>query len=553
MGKMVRIVLATALLLHAEAALGGGMALHLWQTEKGVEKLRNAELKRLLQKNRNAWMSGSSYPDSGYSPEFFKEPKYEWGEISHWGPFQHAYLDHVKSVCAGRTTRDAHCGRLVAHFLGSAAHGLQDQIFDELFVMKVEEMEGHGQEATDTGLDMILLVEHPSRLKAMPVPYYAPAEDLEKVYRKMGLTEAQANEKQIQRARLIMQAGHLGERFASYPTYIKHKKNLPWGSKNYMKYVGGVEFGGQVTARLWEYLWDRLHGREGFAPNRLTTVPAAGATNVAPDHPKTDSKVTVVFDRAIIPSTVNENTFYLLDPAGKKVPGYHRFIYRKANATFAEGHVAAFVPSQHLQYNATYRAVLTSGILDDRNKPVLDAKGYSWQFRTQAEPPYRTLRVGDLCLEAEAKKGAELRMARCSGAPTQHWLRDRDNRFHSRASENLCIDAVGSLKDLLKMRSRVVLWTCHGRPNQKWHDGERGSLRLGLLKKLALEVAPPVKDGARPRIRFYGGKDYQRWTLSKELGAAGGPAAVARAAEPARRAITFGGRVLKPIPGLPPR
>jgi hypothetical protein len=72
------------------------------------------------------------------------------------------------------------------------------------------------------------------------------------------------------------------------------------------------------------------------------------------------------------------------------------------------------------------------------------------------------------------------------------------------------------------------------------------------MKKLALDVAPPVKDGARPRIRFYGEKDHQRWTLSKKLGAAGGPAPVARAAEP-RRAITFGGRVQKPIPRLPPR
>jgi hypothetical protein len=547
MHKLWGGALGAALLLSAAPALAAGMTLHLWMTEKGVEKLRSPDLKRLMQKHRNAWRSGSSYPDAGYSPSFFKQPKYYWGEESHWGPFQHAYLEQVKATCGGKYTTDDRCGQLVAHFMGAVAHGLQDETFDELFVEKVREMDGGGQELTDTGLDMIALVTHPSRVKAMPLPYYAPATDLEKVYQeRMGFTPQQANKQQIIRAAIIMQAGHVGERFAALPTFRKHQKAMPWGSRNYLTAPGGVEHSGQATARLWEYLWDRLHGREGLAPERLTTVPAAGATNVAPDRRKTDSKVTVIFDRAIVPASVTEQSFFVVDPQGRNVPGHHRFIYVGAGKTRAEGHIAAFYPHEDLRWGTTYKVVLTNAIVDDRQKPVFAAGGHSFTFTTVAEPPYRTLRVGGLCLEASGKaNNSPVVLARCSGTRAQHWIRDGQSRFHSREQENRCLDAIGSLTSILRKGTRAALYDCHGKANQKWHDGERGSLRWGLFKKLAL-TAGNVREGERPKLALYSGKPGQSWEVSKELGAAPPAAPPAPKPEAGRRVIHFGFTIKKP-------
>lgn len=432
-------------LLLAAPVWAGGMSIHMFQSEKAFEQVRTPELRALLEANKNAWFSGTQYPDAGYVPGQFGQDKHVWGEASHWAPFILAYLEAVKSRCQGRYLSDPACGQLTAHLLGSAAHGLQDQVFDSLFIPKVVEVDHRGQETTDIGIDMILLREH-NRKIAIPKPWYTPDDVLVDVYHSMGMTEEEANSKQIRVATQLSELANLGERVIAPFAYWHYKHLMPWGSRNYMRHPGGVEFGGKVTASFWEHLWQRLNDQP-LAEATITHIPAAGQRDVAIDKRNTDSQISVTFDRYIIPGSVNAQTFRVTDPQGNVIPGSFSLFANPAQ-THAEAHMIIFRPNQALLHDTTYTVRLDAGVLDDAGQSVFGLGGYQWQFHTEAQYDYVTLQSQGLCLglyhhDRHEADSLPLQLQNCRFARHQHWFTDATGQIRNREQPALCLQPAG--------------------------------------------------------------------------------------------------------------
>lgn len=425
-------------------AWAGGMSMHMFQSDKAYAQIADPALKSLLTTYKEAWISGTQYPDAGYSPGFLGKPSHVWGEASHWAPFIMQYLALVKEQCQGRYLSDPECGKLTAHLLGAAAHGMQDQVFDALFVPKVNETDHKGQETTDTGLDMVLLMEH-DRKAFVPKHWYAPARELEEVYRRMGFTPEQANQSQIRSTSVISAAGNKGERIAAPLLYWHYKALMPWGSRNYMRYPGGVEFGGKVTANLWMTLWRRLNDLPLPPMPAVTVLPAENATNVAIDKRNTDMQVSITLDRYVVPYTVNRNTFQVVDEHGHVVTG-RVGLFAGADSATAEANMIYFRPNEFLLPATRYTVRLSGDILDEQGDSIFGLAGYQWQFTTEAAQEYVQLQSQGLCLGLRHYNpdatALTTELHDCRVTRHQHWYFDAEGQVHNRERPDLCLQPV---------------------------------------------------------------------------------------------------------------
>ena len=501
------------LLLLTPTVWAGGMSTHMFQSEKAYKQIVEPELKQLLDKNRNAWISGTQYPDAGYSPGFFGKEQHVWGEASHWAPFIERYLDVVIEQCQGRYLTDPECGQLAAHFLGAAAHGLQDEVYDSLFIPKVTEIDHKGQETTDLGIDMILLMEH-NRNAFIPNPWYTPVEALEIVYARMGFSTDEANRSQIISATKISELGNLGERLIA-PFLYRHYKNLmPWGSRNYMTYPGGVEFGGQVTANLWRYLWKRLNGEADRSEVKLTHLPKRDANNIAINKSNTESQISVVFDRYIIPASVNNTSFRVLDDSGQQVSGSIG-LFANSQQNFAEAHMIKFWPYETFRYDTQYRVVLDNNILDETGNSVFGLPGYEWTFRTESANDYVQLSSQGFCLGLRHYNAASadiiLELRECGTSRHQQWYVDSENRWHNRARADLCLQPTGT---------RLAAWqgikarSCSESTLQKWHyDSTNHSMNFISTAKYGMGTLIKAWAGTEIRTLPQSSNALQRWEL----------------------------------------
>jgi uncharacterized protein DUF4082/Big-like domain-containing protein len=113
-------------------------------------------------------------------------------------------------------------------------------------------------------------------------------------------------------------------------------------------------------------------GPDTTPPTVGTVSPLNGATNVA-----LGTAVTATFSEAIDPTTINTNTFQLLDPSNNVLAG---------TVTFSNG-VATLQPAAALSFTTTYTAVLRGG-----SNGVKDLAGnalkadFSWTFSTGGPP-----------------------------------------------------------------------------------------------------------------------------------------------------------------------
>lgn len=350
----------------------GGMAIHMFQSEKALERIDDPDLKQLLTVHREAWISGTQYPDAGYSPGFLGQPSHVWGEASHWAPFILEYLTAVKAQCLGRYLSDPDCGRLVAHFLG------------------------------------------------------APA------------------------------------------LYHHFKAQMPWGSRNYVRYPGGVEFGGKVVANFWHYLWRRLNDQPLPARAALTHLPAADAVNVAIDKRNTDIQISVTFDRYLIPASVSADSFIVMDEFGHRVRG-RIGLFADPSDDIANANMLYFRPNETLLPETRYEVQLSGAILDDEGNSILGLDGYRWQFTTEAVQSYVQLHSQDLCLGLRHYAPDDTTLAvelhRCRVTRHQHWYIDDSGRWHNRERPDLCLQPRGG-----NIRIAAVLEAarCSDNAAQKW-------------------------------------------------------------------------------------
>lgn len=106
-------------------------------------------------------------------------------------------------------------------------------------------------------------------------------------------------------------------------------------------------------------------------PTVISTVPAAGAANVA-----VDSSISVTFSEAMDPATVNVSTFTLKDGGNNPVSGTVTYF----------GTTATFSPNADLGFATVYTATITSGARDLAGNS--QSGFYSWTLSTAASATF---------------------------------------------------------------------------------------------------------------------------------------------------------------------
>ncbi len=121
------------------------------------------------------------------------------------------------------------------------------------------------------------------------------------------------------------------------------------------------------------------------APTVTSTAPANGATGLP-----VSLVITATFSEAMDPATISTDTFLLTDSAADPVAG--------TVGHDAESKTATFTPAAALTYDTSYRATLTTGIMDVAGNALVSA--YTWAFTTGA--PGRIVLVNDEWVLADA-------------------------------------------------------------------------------------------------------------------------------------------------------
>jgi hypothetical protein len=424
-------------------ASAAGMVTHALVADLARQALPEGALKTILTRHRPTLLAGAIHPDGGYGSGAIWEEDREMAERAHWEDFNDAYIQHLQEIgCTGELGPVAvprqplglvdlnglsdRCGKLIAFMYGNAAHGLTDETWDSLFEPVVHERDladgtaaavarsthagPHcrsvfatavdeaalrsaleredlpaiakalalgGTPGIEYAMDMVAIMEQ-NLVLDVPLLVMPPVEDLVTVHAinrpELGITAAQ-----VRRGFLVSKAAVLGERLIALEEAARMQVLMPWASANYYMNSGGVIDSAQMTARLYEHLWDKLLG----TPRAIEVVgvhPQNGERGVPTDAAAAEASIRAFTGQSATEASVEQpGVICLFDEDGARVEGETRSgIYDPE-----WGHVIAFAPAADLKPNHRYTVVVTDRIVDHFGS-VPDS-AHSWTFRTSAQ------------------------------------------------------------------------------------------------------------------------------------------------------------------------
>ena len=425
-------------LVCAPNTFAAGETTHAWMAERAVDYLPEGDLKTLLDPHRLEVMSGAGYPDTGYWVDGYvpDSHSHDFGEESHWEKFINAYVAHVREKDCGPDLADplGPCAGLVAHLMGSAAHGMGDEVWDWLFEPRITD---NGEDAgknffapgrpgapldgnplddvsssPEYAMDEVAIWAHNRWVSPATAP--PPVADLVEVYERRGL---HVTPEHILAGHAASFAAMAAERAVAPEEGPRVQEDMPWSSANFVTAPGGVNFSAAAIAGYYEALWRKLTEPEHPSPEVVAIYPAAGADDVpvqwqpAKTSPGTgsgggDLRIWAALGHAVDPASVTPETFKLLDSTGTPVaplPGHPR-----PGPWGSDGgtHSLLFYPIGDLEPCSEYTAVLTTGLEDLSGAPL--ASEHRWTFRTAPARPRRG---------PPQDRGAAGRRGRAPGAP----------------------------------------------------------------------------------------------------------------------------------------
>jgi hypothetical protein len=367
MNRITVVLAAAAILAAPRLAPAAGVTTHYVMTREAVKKVSVPELKSLLDKNTAALMCGVSFPDFGTAVDYgtFHMKKPEYGRTAHRPEFVEAYFDHVTGKCAPDYEG---CERLVAHFLGVAAHGMEDDLYDELFMNKAQEFDWDDGGRHDLWADEIFVVKY-DLLDVVP-PYRLPVKDLVEVYRGLGM---EVRRRDLRSGRFYHWVGAAGLRSIAVFPYATWSRKMSFTRDHIVTHPGGINHTAEVIARYLEIMWRRLQGAGRMEEPVLETWPRAGADGHEWDSGSLYSRVAVYFTTGMDKASITEDSLYLTGPDGKRAPVSYRIKHEGDN-------FAALIPERDLAPGATYTVFITTGVRDMKGTPLPGP--YSWSFTT---------------------------------------------------------------------------------------------------------------------------------------------------------------------------
>ena len=234
---------------------------HVHVTAWAIENLPEGELRDFFKEPEvfDAALLGGAYPDAGYWVQGDPASR-AFAEHSHWEPFIQDFVEHIRENHPPPfdTLEER---RLVAFLMGCAAHGLQDEIFDSLFLYQVDEHDGGGQDAADPGTDGFLVDDGYQRF-IVPADWL-PTDDLVELY--ADLPQMITGEIIRDAVHTQLVTGYLSEDpglLIAQSLAATYRAEIPWTAANYMDpdIPGSLISETVPTQRYFEALWKRLHG-----------------------------------------------------------------------------------------------------------------------------------------------------------------------------------------------------------------------------------------------------------------------------------------------------
>lgn len=361
-------LIVTAFFVVGKKAPAAGVTTHFAMTREAVKKVSVPKLKKLLEENKNALMCGVSFPDFGTAVDYgtMHRKKPEFGGVAHRPVFVEAYFDRVRERCAPDY---ADCDRLLAHFMGVAAHGMEDDLYDELFMNKAQVLDpGGGRVNHDLWADEVFVVRY-DPFGVVP-RYYLPWEDLVEVYGGLGM---EVGRRDLLTGKIYHWAGASGLRAIALIPYPYYSRQLSFTKANIVTHPGGIGHASAVIARYWEILWKRLQGAGRSDEIILETWPGPGSSGHECGHESLYSRVNVYFTTGMDDASITRDSFYIEDPEGKRLPVSIRIKHENDN-------FAALIPERDFEPGTTYTAVITARVKDMKGNHLTEE--YSWSFTT---------------------------------------------------------------------------------------------------------------------------------------------------------------------------
>lgn len=305
-------LVAAALLSLPAAATAHGINGHVHVTGWAIESLPPGPLADFFAdaEVKDAALIGAAFPDSGYAIDD------GYGELAHWEPFVEAHVQYVAELC-GPDFATLECRKHVAFLMGGAAHGLQDELFDSLFLFQLMEHDGQGQDAADPGTDAFLFTD--GHLRFRP-PLYAPFEHLPTVFERAHghAVTPRTIENGLQRVKFLV----IDNFSALAPGFDEeYRPLLPWGSQHYLDPAVPGSLASEVgpTAAYMQALWDRLHGQHALPAVVTWSYPDGGRRLRSVRSGTVDGWITVVFGVGARVGSLSPDTVRLLDADGAPV------------------------------------------------------------------------------------------------------------------------------------------------------------------------------------------------------------------------------------------
>ncbi len=360
------------LLLLPALACAHGINGHVHVTGWAIESLPPGDLKDFFSDPElfDAALIGAAFPDSGYAIDD------GYGEIAHWEPFTESHVADLTERF-GPDFEGLDARKQMAFLMGVASHGLQDELFDSIFLHQVAAHDGGGQDEADPGTDAFLHTD--GHLRFRP-PQWAPYEDLVRLYAEAHGHEvsAQTMSTGLTRVKLIVIDGV----DALYPRLDEmYRPLIPWTAAHYMN----IEIPGSITseiaptARYLEALWARLHGDWPVSAAQTHPYPAPERRLLGLEG--VDAWVTVVFGAGARLGSLNAERVHLDGPDGPVAfeLRHTRWSGRPEDWT----RLVQLRPSEALAPDTEYRVRLSPGIefVDGRSSEA----EWSYAFRTGCE------------------------------------------------------------------------------------------------------------------------------------------------------------------------
>ncbi len=288
------------LVCSATPALAHGIFGHVHVTGWAVENLPSGPLADFFEEPEvmNAALFGAAFTDSGYWPRNndIRDAARSYAEHTHWEPFVQDFIVWIRENDPPPWT-DLESRKRVGFLMGCAAHGMQDELFDSLFLYQIEEHDGAGQDAADPGTD--------GHVRFIPETY-VPLDALLEVYATL---DQNVTEDVIDRSVTTMMDVYMNDNFGfaiAEGMNDQYRDVIPWAAEHYLddSIPGSLRSEVKPTLEYLTAVWQRLHGTWSVDDAVIATYPNLPRRLLGADSSSPDSWVTLVFGAQLDPGTL---------------------------------------------------------------------------------------------------------------------------------------------------------------------------------------------------------------------------------------------------------